>query len=407
MQPMYAGQPNSPQTELATSIDDTQDSFEVLNGDVLPDAPNLAVIGAGELAETIRYGQKVGNVLSEVERGFQGTAQSWQEGTKIARNFTAYDYDTLRGNVEELQDELDNLDLDAANVTLDSPDFKSTNVKDGMEELFTSVSNGKNEIATAITDMNQPASGTDTFPQLAQKIKDISSDATATAEDILSGQTAYARGVKLTGTRVRRTGHVNAQSILRTGTTLQLRPQAGDYDGSAGNSVQITHPTIDPSNIKAGVNFAGSGLIGTLTPATNYLYNAGLEPTPWVAGVGGGRKEWCYLYMFGNASSSNPANVSYVTDTTVNLSGVSKVKIRWRNGGMISNNNKSYLIVSTSKLGDIYTYDARLEKSSRFNLTEDELEVSSLNGSYFIRVHAWNVTPNENTNVEAVQIWLE
>lgn len=97
---MYPGQVNSPTTELTNAITNSQTSITLLNAAVLPPAPNLAVIGVGENAETILYQNKTGNTLSGVTRGFQGTAQAWQAGTAVARNFTEYDYNALKENIE-------------------------------------------------------------------------------------------------------------------------------------------------------------------------------------------------------------------------------------------------------------------------------------------------------------------
>lgn len=102
MKTMYPAQVNSPGTELAAAIDATQDTIQVADGSVLPDAPNLLTIGTDEAAETILYTEKTGDELSGVTRGFQGTAQSWAMGTKVARYFTAYDHDTTIGNISEL-----------------------------------------------------------------------------------------------------------------------------------------------------------------------------------------------------------------------------------------------------------------------------------------------------------------
>ncbi|WP_431785749.1 hypothetical protein [Paenibacillus lactis] len=102
MKTMYPAQVNSPGTELAAAIDATQDTIQVADGSVLPDAPNLLTIGTDEAAETILYTEKTGDELSGVTRGFQGTAQSWVMGTKVARYFTAYDHDTTIGNIGEL-----------------------------------------------------------------------------------------------------------------------------------------------------------------------------------------------------------------------------------------------------------------------------------------------------------------
>src|SRR5690606_29264219 len=98
---MYPGKVNSPQTELASAIDDEQTTIPLLDASVLPDPPNLCTIGTGEDAETVLYTGKSGNNLTGVTRGFQGTAKAWVQGTKVARNFTAYDYDALRENLED------------------------------------------------------------------------------------------------------------------------------------------------------------------------------------------------------------------------------------------------------------------------------------------------------------------
>ncbi|QNK54571.1 hypothetical protein [Paenibacillus sp. PAMC21692] len=103
MSTLYPAMVNSPVTELSAAIDAAATTITVLNGNALPDAPNIATIGQGDTAETVQYSGKTGNTLSEVVRGFEGTARSWTSGTKIARNFTAYDYDTIRTKLDEGQ----------------------------------------------------------------------------------------------------------------------------------------------------------------------------------------------------------------------------------------------------------------------------------------------------------------
>ncbi len=51
--------------------------------------------------------------------------------------------------------------------------FESTNVEGALNELFTNVSNGKQLIATAITDKEVPTSSSDTFGTMANKIRSI------------------------------------------------------------------------------------------------------------------------------------------------------------------------------------------------------------------------------------------
>lgn len=99
---MYPGKINSPQTLLLVSIDDTVTTISVADASLLPDAPNLATIGLDESAETVLYTGKSGNDLTGCTRGFQGTAKAWIVNTRIARNFTAYDWDAARQNLEDL-----------------------------------------------------------------------------------------------------------------------------------------------------------------------------------------------------------------------------------------------------------------------------------------------------------------
>lgn len=98
---MYQAMINSPVTTLASSIDTTQTNVGVTDGNKLPEAPNLATLGAGENAETILYTGKTGNTLTGVTRGFQGTTKAWSAGTQIGRFFTAYDHDTFVKNIKD------------------------------------------------------------------------------------------------------------------------------------------------------------------------------------------------------------------------------------------------------------------------------------------------------------------
>lgn len=142
MQTMYPAQPNSPAAELATAIDATQTTIEVTDGSKLPDAPNIAVIGTEEDAETIKYETKNGNTLENVTRGLQGTAKAWSAGEVIARNFTAYDYDALRTNIETHTSDTSNPhNVTKSQVGLGNVD----NVKQASKAEFDSLSNTVSE----------------------------------------------------------------------------------------------------------------------------------------------------------------------------------------------------------------------------------------------------------------------
>ncbi|WP_432406745.1 hypothetical protein [Wukongibacter sp. M2B1] len=71
--------------------------------------------------------------------------------------------------------------------------FASTNVEGALSELFTSVSNGKQQIATAITDVDNSLnpSGSDTFDQLANIISNISTGKKFASGTLRSDKSLY------------------------------------------------------------------------------------------------------------------------------------------------------------------------------------------------------------------------
>lgn len=102
---MYKAQANSIETSIVNNISATEKQITVANGSLLPDAPSLLVLGTGANAETVKLTDKDIDILT-VERGFQGAAKSWNAGTIIARNFTAYDHDAFMDNIEEINKEV-------------------------------------------------------------------------------------------------------------------------------------------------------------------------------------------------------------------------------------------------------------------------------------------------------------
>lgn len=100
MQEMYKGVVNSPETTITNNISNSDTIIYVLDETRVPDdLPNLMVLGTGTGAETVKVLSIDGNAIT-VERGFQGVPKSWNAGTVIARNFTEYDYNALKENIE-------------------------------------------------------------------------------------------------------------------------------------------------------------------------------------------------------------------------------------------------------------------------------------------------------------------
>ncbi|WP_338468653.1 phage tail protein [Clostridium botulinum] len=90
-----------------------------------------------------------------------------------ASDIKTEDGKTVESQLADITKQIDNIDLSADKVTLNSSNIKSKNVKGALEELFISASNGKNKIATAITGKGIQASGSDSYDTLSNKIKQI------------------------------------------------------------------------------------------------------------------------------------------------------------------------------------------------------------------------------------------
>lgn len=103
------------------------------------------------------------------------------------------------------------------NTNFDNVGKSIESLNNTTNQLFQSVSDGKSKVAAAITDKGVDTASNASFDDMANNIKNISTsggdiptdpnfvntgDATAIADDILSGKTAYALGQKVYGTHV-------------------------------------------------------------------------------------------------------------------------------------------------------------------------------------------------------------
>jgi len=124
--PMYLAKINSPQTILSALISSTDLVIALEDTTVLPSPPNLLVIGFDtNNPETCLY-TNINNNLVTLQRGVEGNSQSFPQGTKVARLFTAYDYNVLVNNIVDLNTQTSELEPALPSTPL-SPDNKYLN----------------------------------------------------------------------------------------------------------------------------------------------------------------------------------------------------------------------------------------------------------------------------------------
>ena len=149
--------------------------------------------------------------------------------------------------------------------------------------------------------------------------------------------------------------------------------------------------------------------------ASNVLiYTNGTENLPIIGGfqdatVTQREKRADHLWMWAEMPALR-VQTSWTTGQAIDLTGISKVAVEWANVGTANSLNESYLVAATNNTDRAEDQALKFSRTSSFGITIDRLDVSGLNQSRYIRVHARDADQGLSglsSELNVYRIWLE
>jgi hypothetical protein len=213
--------------------------------------------------------------------------------------------------------------------------------------------------------------------------------------------------------------------------TVTLVPAPGVIveSGTPVNAVNLnkleqglkTHEADIATQERHGLRLNSDGYLefydGLMWKRSNTIYSIfyydGVEKIEFVEGysVGNGSvsKESDYLYIRTFNNPNQVAERTYVTNNLIDLSKIKVIYIEWENQ---QTEGTAFLNISTEKMGGRTVYDAQLAIGVGDHPLYKQisvLDVSNLNGEYYIRIHArdgFSTKASDNT-LKIYKLWGE
>ncbi|MFS1513622.1 PQQ-binding-like beta-propeller repeat protein [Chengkuizengella sp. SCS-71B] len=203
-----------------------------------------------------------------------------------AENVKLQNSNNLEEEIIQINQNIENIDLSAENISTSN----ESNVQLEIDNLKSSVSDGKNKVATAITDVDRgkDSNGSDTFDKLSDDIRNIRKMATATSfETLLSGSVD------------------SLEKFCIVEDTGKFYGLARDQDGNlyAGDGSSFTVKKIDLNGNIVWEHTGHTNTVYALALDHGYLYSGSADNTVHKIDISNGNLVWATAFASENVRS--------------------------------------------------------------------------------------------------------